>query len=188
MLKDGIPIIYQGQEQHYAGGETPHNREALWTSGYSTNSELYQWIAKLNQIRSHAISQDGEGYLTSHSQPIYSDSHSIAMRKGSFGSQVVGVFTNVGSSSSATVTLSSSATGFGPNQALVDVISCSAYTTDSSGSLAVTLANGLPVVLYPTSRLSGSDICPGLTGGGASPTSGSATTTTTTSKSTSTGK
>ncbi|KAK4235791.1 hypothetical protein C8A03DRAFT_46130 [Achaetomium macrosporum] len=173
MLKDGIPIIYQGQEQHYAGGETPYNREALWTSGYSTSSELYQWIAKLNQIRSRAISQD-EGYLTCNSQPIYSDSHTIAMRKGSSGAQVVSIFTNVGSSSSATVTLSSSATGFGQNQALVDVVSCTAYNTDSSGSLTVTLANGLPRVLYPASRLSGSGICPGLTGG-ASSTSSSAT-------------
>ena len=88
------------------------------------------------------------------------------MRKGTAGYQVVGVFTNVGASSSATVTLASSATGFTANQALVDVMGCAAYTTDGSGSITVTLNNGLPRVLYPTARLTGSGICPDLTGGG----------------------
>ncbi|SPQ18921.1 669d54c3-0936-45ee-a914-0d85de7e1766 [Thermothielavioides terrestris] len=162
MLKDGIPIVYQGQEQHYAGGTTPNNREALWLSGYSTSSELYKWIAALNQIRARAIAQDS-GYLSYSSQAIYSDSHTIAMRKGTSGYQIVGVFTNVGASSSATVTLTSSATGFGANQALIDVMSCTAYTTDSTGALTVTLNDGLPKVLYPTARLSGSGICPGQT-------------------------
>jgi alpha-amylase len=161
--REGIPIIYQGQEQHYAGGATPKNREALWSSGYSTSSELYTWITKLNQIRTRAIAQD-DGYLSYKSQTIYSDGHTIATRKGNAGFQVVAVFTNVGSSSSATVTLSSSATGFEANQGLVDVMSCTPFTADSSGRITVTLANGLPRVLYPAARLSGSSICPDLTG------------------------
>ncbi|KAK4154020.1 glycoside hydrolase [Chaetomidium leptoderma] len=162
MLKDGIPINYQGQEQHYAGGGTPRNREALWSSGYPTSSELYTWITRLNQMRTRAIAQDDK-YLSYNSHPIYSDEHTIVMRKGYPGSQVVGIFTNVGSSSSATVTLASSATGFEANQALVDVMSCTAYATDPNGGLAVTLANGLPRVLYPTARLASSGICPDLT-------------------------
>ncbi|GAB1311163.1 alpha-amylase [Madurella fahalii] len=159
MLKDGIPIIYQGQEQHYAGGGTPNNREAVWLSGYSTSSELYTWITKLNQIRTHAIDEDA-GYLTYSSQPTFSDNHTMAMRKG----HVVGVFTNVGSSSSARVTLASSATGFEANQPLVDVMSCSAYTTDASGVITLTLTGGLPRVLYPRARLIDSSICPELSG------------------------
>lgn len=188
----GIPIIYQGQEQHYAGGGTPKNREALWSSGYSTSSEFYTWITKLNQIRTRAIAQD-DGYLPYNSYPVFSDSHTIAMRKGSSGSQIVGVFTNVGASSSASVTLSSSATGFGANQALVDVMGCTAYTTDSNGGLTVTLTNGLPRVLYPKARLSGSGICPDLTGAGSTTLSSttlatSTTTAVTTAAPTSTGK
>ncbi|KAK0618605.1 glycoside hydrolase superfamily [Bombardia bombarda] len=163
MLKDGIPIIYQGQEQHYAGTETPNNREAVWLSGYPTTSELYTWIAKLNQIRTRAIGQDAN-YLSYSAYVIYSDSHTIAMRKGYTGYQVVGVFTNVGSSSSATVTLSSSSTGFTPSQPLIDIVSCTAFTTDSSGNIAITLTGGLPRVLYPTARLYGSSICPSLVG------------------------
>ncbi|KAL2178652.1 glycoside hydrolase family 13 protein [Thermothelomyces heterothallicus CBS 202.75] len=158
MLKDGIPIIYQGQEQYYAGSGTPSNREALWTSGYSTSSEFYQWITKLNQIRARAMAQDKD-YLSYKSKSIYSDSHTVAMRKGNAGYQVVSIFTNVGASSSASVTLASSATGLEANQGLVDVLSCTVYTTDSNGGLTVTLADGLPRVLYPKTRLAGSDLC-----------------------------
>jgi len=159
----GIPIIYQGQEQQYGGGAPPASREALWFSGYSTTSEFYTWIAKLNQIRSWAVAQDG-GYVTSTSSVIFSDSRSIATRKGSSGSQVVAVFTNGGSSSSVTVSLSSSATGFEASQPLVDVMSCTIYTTDAGGGLTLTLNSGLPKVLYPRSRLSNSGICSDLTG------------------------
>lgn len=60
---DGIPIIYAGQEQHYAGGEDPYNREALWLSGYSKDSELYKFISTANKIRKLAISKD-PNYLT----------------------------------------------------------------------------------------------------------------------------
>ena len=120
------------------------------------------WITKLNQIRTRAIAQD-DGYISSISYPIYSDGHTIATRKGASGSQIVGVFTNVGASSSASASLPSSATGFEANQALIDVMSCTAYTTDSAGGLTVTLVNGLPRVFYPKARLSNSGICSALT-------------------------
>ncbi|KAM7214680.1 Glycoside hydrolase superfamily [Rhypophila decipiens] len=163
MLKDGIPIIYQGQEQHYAGGNTPYNREALWLSGYPTTSELYTWIAKLNRIRNHAIAQYSTGYLSYGANIIYSDSRTVAMRKGTAGNQIIGVFTNAGASYSyLALTLSSSATGFTANQQLVDVMSCTALTTDSNGSVVVNLTGGIPRVIYPLARLSGSGICPSL--------------------------
>ena len=33
IMGDGIPIVYQGQEQHFSGGADPGSREALWLSG-----------------------------------------------------------------------------------------------------------------------------------------------------------
>ena len=154
----GIPIIYQGQEQHYAGSDTPYNREAIWLSGYSTNSDLYMWIKRLNQLRTHAISKD-DNYLLYRAYPIYSDSHTIAMRKGSSGKQVVGIFTNVGASSSTSVTLSWSSSGFSANQQITDIVTCDSFTTDSGGGITVALPRGLPRILYPASALSGGDIC-----------------------------
>ncbi|KAI1873020.1 uncharacterized protein JN550_003273 [Neoarthrinium moseri] len=141
VLADGIPIIYYGQEQQYSGGADPNNREPLWTSGYNTNSALYKFITAVNKIRSTAISKS-TAYISYQANPLYSDSHVIAMKKG----DVVGVFTNIGGSSSSSVSLS----GFTASQALVDAISCTSYTADSSGRL--TLAVGpAPVVLLPSS-------------------------------------
>ncbi|KAH6845175.1 hypothetical protein B0I37DRAFT_416727 [Chaetomium sp. MPI-CAGE-AT-0009] len=88
------------------------------------------------------------------------------MPKGQSGSQVVGIFTNAGPSFSTEVSLPSSATGFEAGQALVDVVGCTAYTTDSGGCLTVTLAGGLPVVLYPKARLSDRGVCDELTRNG----------------------
>lgn len=148
MLKDGIPIIYQGQEQHYSGSGTPNQREAIWLSGYSTASTLYTFISTLNALRSQAIAQDST-YLSYQAYPVYSDSNTIVMRKGYTGYQVIGVYTNVGSSGYKSLTLTSSMTGFTAGQSLVDVLSCTAFTADYSGNLAVTLSSGLPRVFYP---------------------------------------
>lgn len=58
ILFDGVPMIYQGQEQHLDGAGSPENREALWLSGYDTSAPLYKLITKLNKIRKHAYNLD----------------------------------------------------------------------------------------------------------------------------------
>lgn len=158
MLADGMPIIYQGQEQHFSGHSNPQNRENLWSSGYSTTSTLYSYITTLNQVRSHAISQD-TGYLTYNNYPVYSDSNNIVMRKGSTGSQVLSVFTNKGASGSGSFTLTSSASGLTSGQSVTELLSCTTYNTDSSGNLAITVTNGAPQIFYPSSKVSGSGLC-----------------------------
>jgi alpha-amylase len=125
---------------------------------------LYTWIASLNQIRNQAIYKDSS-YTTYKAYPVYSDSSTIVMRKGSTNYQIIGVFTNLGASgSSYTLTLTSAQTGFTASQALIEVMSCTAYTTDSSGNLAVSMASGLPRVFYPRAQLTGSGVCSALTG------------------------
>lgn len=162
MLADGIPIIYEGQEQHLNGGGVPNNREAIWLSGYSTSAVLYTHIKALNQIRSQAIKQNS-AYVTTQAAVTYSDSSTIVTRKGSTGSQIVGVFSNKGANgNSYTLTLPSSDTSFTSNEQVVEVLSCTAYTTDSSGNLAVAMSGGLPRVFYSRSSLNGSGICPNL--------------------------
>jgi alpha-amylase len=49
ILSDGIPIVYQGQEQQYRGDNDPYNREAVWLSGYSTQTPLYLLLKFLNR-------------------------------------------------------------------------------------------------------------------------------------------
>jgi glycosidase len=51
LTEDGIPCIYYGTEQDYAGGNDPMNREPLWWSGYRTDGETFRWIARLTRVR-----------------------------------------------------------------------------------------------------------------------------------------
>jgi len=51
LTEEGIPCLYYGTEQNFAGGNDPANREPLWWSGYDTTNETFQHIAQLNRIR-----------------------------------------------------------------------------------------------------------------------------------------
>lgn len=145
LLADGVPIIYQGQEQHYSGGNDPYNREALWPSGYATKSTLYGFIGSVNQIRNHEIYKYAD-YLTEKASVIYSDEHNIAMRKG----RIVSVYSNQGVES-AKYNLILSNTNYVANQSLVEILTCGNVTTDANGDFPVTIEQGVPKVSYTTS-------------------------------------
>ncbi|TDZ12996.1 Alpha-amylase 2 [Colletotrichum spinosum] len=160
MLMDGIPIIYQGLEQGYTGGEIPLSREALWFSGYNTQSELYLFIKKLVCLRSTMASLDG-GYLFAKALPVHTTDHTIAMRKGFDGSQVVSVYANVGSNSTYSVALSQDKTGFRPCKLILEITKCRPYVTDAGGVLRAESRGGEPLVFVPAERVMGTGICAG---------------------------
>ncbi|CAD0045401.1 unnamed protein product [Aureobasidium pullulans] len=157
IMGDGIPIIYEGQEQHFSGAQDPYNREAVWLSGYNTDAPLYTFTASANQIRNHALYVDGD-WLTYQNWVIYSDSANVAMRKGYDGYQTVTVLTNKGASSS-NYTLSVTNTGYVNGTEVVDVLSCEALTAGQSGTLTVPMSQGLPKIYYPVEVLDCSGIC-----------------------------
>jgi len=163
MLTDGIPIIYQGQEHHLNGSGVPQNREAIWLTKYDTSAPLYKFITALNQIRTWAIRKDSK-YVTCKAEPVYHDTSTIVMRKGSNKTQLVSVLSNLGTSGPCyTLVLPAVNTGFSPNQSLVEVLGCSFCKTNPMGDLEVEMSAGAPRVFYPTSQLQGSGICPSLT-------------------------
>ena len=43
IFAEGIPFVYYGSEQGFAGGNDPYNRETLW-GHYDTSSDLYKFI------------------------------------------------------------------------------------------------------------------------------------------------
>jgi alpha-amylase len=49
--EDGIPCLYYGTEQGFAGGNDPANREDLWVSGYDQSNPHFLWIQKLTKLR-----------------------------------------------------------------------------------------------------------------------------------------
>jgi alpha-amylase len=146
ILADGLPIIYEGQEQGYTGGADPANREAVWLSGYSTTSPLYTFISTVNQIRNQAIYKSID-YLSYRAYPIYYDSSTIAMRKGYDGNQIIGVFSNLGASG-ASYTLTLGNTGYVAGESVVEILSCTTVTTNSNSNIAVAMGAGSPKVSY----------------------------------------
>ncbi|CAG8136942.1 unnamed protein product [Penicillium salamii] len=156
MLFDGIPMIYQGQEQHLDGNATPDNREAIWLTKYPTNSVLYKLIGKLNAIRKHAyiLSRD---YLDLPTRTIYQDSSVLAFTKGIEGRQVVMVLSSQPSTSTYyTIHLPYT---YNAGVELLDVLNCKNYTVDNRGSLEVDMDKGEPRVFFPTEYMDGSGLC-----------------------------
>ncbi len=49
--EQGIPCVYYGTEQEFAGGNDPANREDLWTSGYDQSRSTFLWIQRLAKVR-----------------------------------------------------------------------------------------------------------------------------------------
>ncbi|KAJ5090238.1 hypothetical protein N7532_008922 [Penicillium argentinense] len=157
IMADGIPIIYAGQEQHYAGGTDPYNREAVWLSGYKTDSVLYSIIARVNAVRNHAIASH-EGYVTYKNYPIYHDDSTIAMRKGYEGSQTVTVLSNAGARGGE-YTLELSGTGYEAGDTVMEVCTCEEITVGGDGKVEVKMGGGEPRILYPSDKLKGSGLC-----------------------------
>lgn len=155
ILTDGIPILYQGQKQHYAslgGSEDPYNREALWLSGYDTNAELYQFVRTLNALRKVALADD-QGFLQYQYWPIYTDTTTIATKKGG----LVAVLSNKGENGDAYTQVFPA--GYSAGEEVVEVLTCDQLVADEEGRLTVDMRNGLPKVFYPQSGLTGTELC-----------------------------
>lgn len=158
VLSDGIPIIYQGQEQHMSGGVSPYtNRSPLWTTGYDRSAELYRHIADLVLARQLFVLA-GEDYTTYAAEVIYHDYHSMAMRKGKNGKQVITVLNNNGESSDD-FDLEIEGHELRPGTELTEILSCTNLTVTEAGILKVRIDGGRPRVLYPAEYMHYSGLC-----------------------------
>ncbi|KAL4803490.1 glycoside hydrolase superfamily [Aspergillus unguis] len=156
ILSDGIPVVYQGQEQHMKGPSAPYNREPLWKTNYSKHTPLYNTTASLNKLRNHAIRLD-KGYISDHSKELYVDGSTYVTRKGSEGSQVVAIYSNQGSRGGPYELAIPGA--FAPGTRAVDVLSCSEITADDEGVITVEMNAGRPKAFFPVKKMKGSGLC-----------------------------
>ncbi|KAK4542979.1 hypothetical protein LTR36_005977 [Oleoguttula mirabilis] len=157
-LADGIPIIYQGQEQRQYGSIDPYyNRAPLWEASYNKSSPLYEHIATLNQFRQHVISV-ATNYTEYMAEVIYQDTHSLATRKGFNGTQVITLMTNTGEDAEYTE-LSISGHGFSAGTVLTEILTCTNLTVNATGYLIVPTFAGTPKVLYPAKHLKSAALC-----------------------------
>ncbi|EME84740.1 glycoside hydrolase family 13 protein [Pseudocercospora fijiensis CIRAD86] len=158
IMGDGIPIIYQGQEQHMAGGISPYiNRTPLWATGYDTEAFLYKHIAKLVAARQHIV-KTSEGYTRFATEVVYQDYHSFAMRKGKTGQQVITVLNNNGEDTSE-FKLDIRGHDLESGTHVTELLSCTNTSVEASGILSVQMGSGQPKVYYPTHLLVDSGLC-----------------------------
>ncbi|KAF4566575.1 hypothetical protein EYR36_012006 [Pleurotus pulmonarius] len=150
-IHDGIPIIYYGQEQGFAGGEDPNNREALWPTDYSTESPMLRHITSLNLARKLAISAK-MNFLTNPMTFLPQSEHNsttLAVSKP----PLMALLTNAGSA--ATVTWTVPKKSFDNKERIVDVLTCreTVARKGSGDTLVFTSTMGMPLVLVPSSVL-----------------------------------
>jgi alpha-amylase len=155
MLSDGIPTLYQGDEQGFSGISDPENREAMWLSGFDKNAPLYTMIRTLNKLRAWAGRNDSD-YWTSTTSIRWSGPHSLAMQKG----PIMTVLTNRGDATAAeTETVYLMNSEFAAGTILMDVIACEKLEVGHDGVFFVELTGGNPKVFYPLDQLTLSGIC-----------------------------
>ena len=51
LTTDGVPCIYYGTEQDFAGGPDPSNREDMWHSNFGTDGTTFKYMQRLIEIR-----------------------------------------------------------------------------------------------------------------------------------------
>ena len=148
LFSSGVPIIYYGTEQGFAGGDDPENREILWPTKFNSDASKNKLISFLKS----AIQVRKQLKIWNLDYPVwyFADNQFGVFSRGP---EVLVVSTNVGDAAGSvarTVTLSPAL--FSPGSTFCDALDSSYCTTtassDGSGvSLDVTLEGGLPRVL-----------------------------------------
>ncbi|KAG2738201.1 glycoside hydrolase family 13 protein [Suillus brevipes Sb2] len=153
-IHDGIPIIYNGQEQGLSGGYPPANHEAIWTTRYNNESAEYLAFKNLNRARKIAMAANTY-FLTTPMQFLETNTnHTLAIWKP----PMLTLLTNAGSTSAR---WNVSHKLFKPHQHIVDVLTCSVHVADERGGVTVESPAGLPKVFMPVKTLEDSpDLCP----------------------------
>lgn len=153
LISNGIPIIYNGQEQHLSSASDPYNRDAIWLTGYSRTSSLYVMIKALNKLRLVLPS----AHFLALPSVLQTTSHVLVYRKNN----VVMVVSNLGVGGSETVSVTG--TGWTIGTYSMDVLTNTFYKVASDGKVSISVSNGEPRVLVPVTLLQGPGILDGIT-------------------------
>ncbi|KAL2826137.1 glycoside hydrolase superfamily [Aspergillus cavernicola] len=140
ILARGIPIVYYGTEQGYAGGNDPANREDLWRSNFNTDADLYNAISRLSSARVAA-----GGLADNDHVHLYAADTAYAWSRA--GGNLIVLTSNGGSGSESTHCFNSQMAGGSWN----NTFGQGTYTADGSGELCIPISNGEPVVLVASS-------------------------------------
>lgn len=137
ILARGIPIVYYGTEQGFAGGADPDNREDLWRSDFNTDSDLYKTIVRLSGARASAGGLPDDDHVH-----LHVTNNAYAWSRA--GGDVIVFTTNTGSGTSGQYCFNSQRQNGHWSNALGN---SDTLTSDGNGNLCLSVTNGEPVVL-----------------------------------------
>lgn len=151
-MSSGIPIVYYGQEQYFAGVHDPYNREPLWQSNYEKTA-AYNLTATLNMFRNHLVGTTA--WAKQDMEILTTSEYGIGFSKG----DVITVLTNIGSPAQNGTQIAVKSP-YDSSYAMTDVLTCRQWVTSSEGMLDVEYTGGgKPVILVPEKVLAGSGMC-----------------------------
>ncbi|UNI22321.1 Alpha-amylase [Purpureocillium takamizusanense] len=134
LLARGVPILYYGTEQGFAGGADPANREDLWRSGFPTDGDMYKFVATVAGVRKNA----GGLPENDHVHLFVADTAYAWSRAGG---KIVVLTSNGGKSQHYCFNTQRQ------NGSWKGALDGKTYTSDGSGQLCADVVNGEPVVL-----------------------------------------
>lgn len=158
MTEEGIPCLYYGDEQDFAGGNDPANREVLWTTGFPTTGDTFRHFAKLARLRKgYAALRRGATNV------VFSTPHTAAEDDaGVFAFERAGgdagdryALVVLGTSARKTSTAVTAKLGAPAGTVLVDVLDPqrSTVTVAADGTLAVPVAAESARILVPQAQV-----------------------------------
>ncbi|KAM5531186.1 hypothetical protein V8D89_015156 [Ganoderma adspersum] len=145
-VQDGIPILYQGQEQSFTGGKDPLNREALWLSGYVEQKALVTDVKLYNAARRAAMAHNTD-FLKTPAQLYAVSQHTVAVSKP----PLLALLSNLGNDTAPNWNVP--VAGYKPGETLVDVLTCNKVVANDKGGVLVTGKAGNPQILLPVTAL-----------------------------------
>jgi glycosidase len=157
MTEDGIPCLYYGTEQDFAGGNDPQNREVLWSSGYDTTGATFRWVSRLTHIRrAYPALTHGDFHIrwvTDHTGDEM-DAGVVAFERTTANSDYALVVINTqGRHDAHTTDGTSTMTVAAPAGAvLVDILGSDSFTVAAGGTLDVPVAPHQARILVPESQ------------------------------------
>lgn len=135
MLARGIPIVYYGSEQGYAGGGDPQNREDLWRSNFNTGSNMYKFLQILGGVRTSHGGLPGNDHVHLF---VEDDAYAWSRQDGA----VIVLTSNIGQGQQRQFCFLTQK----PKKSWKGVFDDNTYNSDGNGRMCATVNNGEPMV------------------------------------------
>lgn len=152
LLGEGVPIVYYGTEQEFAGKYDPENRESLWPY-QNSSSRMYKFIGHLAKFRL----QSRIDFRNRNQRELFVDNDTMVFSRGNKNEAVV-FLTRRGHRSGIHTKTFTNMTRFTDGTVLQNIFDCSDTVTITGGSVTVTFKDGLPLI-YVEESSAGNTVC-----------------------------